>query len=212
MGYAWYTGAGGLYAGTKLLSHTAQVVHYAIDNLAGGGGGVDVSSGFSDADKYTTLSTNRPDAGAAPNGNDVIDVTSSGPFTIAPGDSIQVAFALIGGDSLTDLQASAVNAQILFDGILSGIKEESSHFAVVVAYPNPAHSTTSIDIATKEDMNADLSVFDMSGRKVAVISNGELRAGIHHFTLDVSGMADGIYVCKLVSPKGFLSKKIVVTK
>jgi serine protease len=212
MGYAWYTGAGGLYAGTKLLSHSAPVVHYAIDNLAGGGGGVDVSAGFSDADKYTTLSTNRPNAGAAPAGNDVIDVTSSGPFTIAPGDSVQVAFALIGGDDLADLQTSAVNAQVLFDGLLSGVKEEQAYFASMVAYPNPAHTSTGIDIATKEDMNADLSVFDMSGRKVAIVSNGELRAGMHHFTLDVSGMAEGIYVCKLVSEKGFLSKKIVVTK
>ncbi len=215
MGYAWYTGAAGLYAGTKLLSHTAPVTHYAIDNLAGGGGGMDVStaSGFTDANKYIALSTNRASAGnGSPTGNDIIDITSSGPFNVAPGDSVEVAFALIGGDSLKDLQTSAVNAQTLYDNLLASVNDKPLQFASISTYPNPANGTTNIDIITLEDMKADLSIYDITGKVVAVLHNGELRAGEHHFVVNLAGLSSGIYAYKLTSEKGTISRRLVINK
>lgn len=35
MGYAYYSGANGLYAGIKVLSNSAPALHYAIDNVTG---------------------------------------------------------------------------------------------------------------------------------------------------------------------------------
>ncbi|HXC03754.1 MAG TPA: S8/S53 family peptidase, partial [Bacteroidia bacterium] len=211
MGYAWATPSGGLYAGTKLLSHTAPVVHYAIDNITGGGGGMDISTGFSDANKYLALSTNRATAGAGTTGNDICDVTSSGPFTIPAHDSIQVAFAIIAGDNLTDLQTSAGNAQTLYDNLLTGIRDQPLPFANIQSYPNPATGTASLDITLLEDLHADLSVFDLSGRKIITIQNGLLRAGEHHFELNVAGLASGVYAYRLVSEKGMISQRLVVT-
>jgi len=214
MGYAWYTGTAGTYAGTKLLSHTAPVTHYAIDNMAGGGGGMDVSTaaGFSDANKYIALSTNRATAGnGTPAGNDIIDITSTGPINLAAGDSVEVAFALIGGDSLADLQNSAVNAQTLYDNLLSSVNSLPSQFASISTYPNPANSTTSIDITTLEDMKADLSIYDINGRIISTIHSGELRAGQHHFVVDLKDFASGIYAYKLTTEKGSLSRRLVVS-
>ncbi len=214
MGYAWYTGANGLYAGTKLLSRTAPVVHYAIDNIAGGGGGIDVSTsaGFSDANKYLTLSTNRATAGGSGTGNDIIDVTSSGPFTVAAGDSVQVAFALIGGDNLADLQNSAVNAQTIYDGVATTVNDSPSLFAKLNAFPNPATGIATVAITTTEDMAADLSLFDINGKRILVMHNGELKAGEHHFEINLSDLPSGIYAYKLTSEKGSLSRRLVVTK
>jgi serine protease len=215
MGYAWYTGAGGIYAGTKLLSRTAAVTHYAIDNLAGGGGGIDISTaaGFSDANKYLTLSTNRAAAGTGtPAGNDVIDVTSSGPFTIAAGDSIQVAFALIAGDNLADLQNSAVNAQLIYDGVATSNQEASSPIAKVNAYPNPATGMTNIVIIAPEDMNAELNLFNTNGQIVAALHHGELKAGEHHFEVNLLSFPAGMYAYRLTSQKGSISRRLVVTK
>jgi hypothetical protein len=215
MGYAWYTGAGGTYAGTKLLSHTAPVTHYAIDNLAGGGGGMDVSTaaGFSDANKYIALSTNRATAGnSSPTGNDIIDITSTGPLSLPAGDSVEVSFALIGGDSLADLQNSAVHAQTLYDNLLASVSEHPAQFASISTYPNPANGTTNIDITILEDMKADLSIYDINGRVVAVLHNGELKAGEHHFVVNVATLGSGIYAYKLTSEKGTISRRLVVTK
>jgi serine protease len=212
MGYACYPGAGGLYAGTKLLSHTAPVVHYAIDNITGGGGGIDISTGFSDSNKFTALSTNRATAGGTGAGNDVCDMTSTGPFTIKAGDSVQVAFALIGGDSLSQLKASAVSAQTLFDGFLASVNDVPASFASVSTYPNPATGHSFIDITTVDEMKADLSVFDINGKNVSTLFSGDLHAGEHHFSLNVSTLAAGIYTYKLTTDKGVVTKRLVVTK
>ena len=115
MGYVYSTVAGGKFAGIKLLTNTAPAVCYNIDNTAGGGGGVDVNDAanyYGTADKYTTLSTNRYQAGLTGTaGGDVIEVMSSGPFNIVAGDSVKVAFALIAGDDLIDITKSADSAQ-----------------------------------------------------------------------------------------------------
>ena len=86
MGYAYYSGASGKYAGIKLLTSTAPVIHYAIDNVAGGVGGADLTDGYSGAEKFLTMTTNRANAGVAGAGADVCDVVSTGPYTIAAGD------------------------------------------------------------------------------------------------------------------------------
>jgi serine protease len=213
MGYGFSTAAPKIYAGTKLLSHTAPVTHYAIDNITGGAGGMDISAGFTDANKYLALSTNRLAAGTGtPGGNDICDVTSTGPFSIVAGDSVQVAFALIAGDSLTDLQTSAVNAQTQYDGVLASVNEKPADFAGLSAYPNPATGSSSIDVVVDQDMKAELSVYDLNGRVVAALFSGELKAGEHHFTLNLSGLASGIYAYKLTSDKGVVSRRLVVTK
>lgn len=104
-----------MHGGTKLLTHDA--VHaYAIDNIAGGAGGVDVSAGFTAAQKFQVLSTDRFNDGTGGAGEDMMNVVSSGPFTLFGGDSVVVAFAMLAGDDLADLQASAGNAQIKYDG------------------------------------------------------------------------------------------------
>ncbi|TND02586.1 MAG: subtilisin-like serine protease [Bacteroidetes bacterium] len=112
MGYVYHT-LPGIYCGVKLLSNTAPFLHYAIDNVQGGAGGVDLyTNGYDAAEKYTTLSTGRATAGfTTGTGNDVCDVVSAGPYTINPGDSAVVAFALIAGDDLADLQGAGRKRQ-----------------------------------------------------------------------------------------------------
>jgi len=111
MGYCWSNEAGGLYVGIQLLT-SGPFVHYAIDN-DGSNGSIDIYTSYNTAEKYTTLSTNRASAGQ----RDVTDVVSSGPFSIAPGDSVIVAFALLADDDLTGLQLSADSADLMYNKI-----------------------------------------------------------------------------------------------
>jgi serine protease len=214
MGYAWYTGTNGLYGGTKLLSHTAPVIHYGIDNVSGGAGGVNIYSGFTDVDKYTTLSTNRAAAGnTAPAGNDVLDVTSSGPFTIAPGDSIEVAFALIAGDSLSDLKNSAIHAQILYDGLLAGIYEKKqTEFAYLHAFPNPSSGLTQVELTITAESAAELALYDMQGKKVMLLHKGLLHSGTHRFDFSASNLPAGMYLLRFSSGNSSVNRKISVIK
>lgn len=214
MGYAYYSGAAGKYAGIKLLTTSAGVNHYAIDNVSGGAGGVDLNGGgFDISEKYATLSTPRTDAGVAGAGADICEVVSSGPYTIAAGDSVRVAFALIAGDSLLDLQTSAMNAQTMYDAMYpTGVNELTANDVNgFETYPNPATGSSQITIQMGSNAWVDLKLYDVFGREVKSVLSERLAAGNHSLTVDVSGLESGIYYYHLnIGGKKYTHKLMLV--
>jgi serine protease len=201
MGYVYNTTATGLWAGIKVLTPT-PFNHYAIDNIAGMGG-VNLTDGYSDGEKYTTLSTARTQAGVTGQGNDVIDVVSTGPFTIAAGDSVKVAFALIAGDNLIDLNTSAVNAQIKYDGLLSSLGNTAANQNISV-FPNPAKDK--IYVAAKNQNISNILIIDVAGRELVnykPVSTEEL------IKIDIQTIPAGTYFVKVSTETGVLVSKFV---
>jgi hypothetical protein len=215
MGYCWYSGAAGKYAGIKLLTTTAPVVHYAIDNVAGGGGGQDLTNGYSGQEKYITMSTNRATAGVAGLGADVCDVVSTGPYTIAAGDSIKVAFALLAGDDLADLIVSAGNAQVMYDGL--GVTTDVNSIALggdnsMVVFPNPTNGQSFVDLTITESSKIDLRVFNVLGEEVGVVASEQIAAGKHRFVYETSSLSNGMYYYQLTIGNKKYVQKLMVTK
>ncbi|HWY09844.1 MAG TPA: S8/S53 family peptidase [Bacteroidia bacterium] len=210
MGYSWSTLAGGKYAGIKLLTSFAPPNFYALDNVAGGCGGYDIASasGFPTSTKYKTLSQNRLTAGSCTvsgTGNDVVNVMSSGPYTVAPGQYAVVAFALMGGDSLLDLQNSAAAAQIKYATVAAtgvGVKEISLAANSVLVYPNPA--TDKIYVTIKNKTENDLFVYDVNGKLVYENKNSS------SFSIDTEKWNRGIYFIKISNKDGVSTSKIVL--
>lgn len=211
MGYAYSTETNGKYAGTKLLTG-GPFVHYGIDNISGGGGGIDPSTTFTTALKYTALSTNRATAGGAGTGNDVMDCVSSGPFNINNGDSVTVAFALIAGDDLNDLIASAGNAQILYNGLVGVNNYAPIAQMGMTVFPNPASVSANIQFYVPADAKGDLKLFDVSGREIAVLLNSEMNAGLRTFTLDATSLSNGIYFVRLTIDGNSVTEKLIINK
>lgn len=216
MGYSYYTGSGGTYTGVKLLTSSAPVLHYAIDNVAGGAGGADLSGGgYDGTEKYLTLSTNRASAGASGAGADVIDIVSTGPYSIASGDSIRVAFALIAGDNLSDIQTSAINAQIKYDGLYAplGIVETSpDNIEMMVVYPNPANNQSVVDIIITEEAMVELKVINILGEEIKMIASEKMQPGSHRFVNDLSSLASGLYYYQLTVGSKKLVQKLMINK
>jgi len=205
LGYTWATPATShLYAGMQLLT-SAPPNFYAIDNVGAGCGGVDIASsaGFRKADKYTTLSTMRTQAGdSTATGNDVCNVMSSGPFTLAANDSVKIAIALIAGDSLGDLQTSADTAYIRYNGVpipLGINKVGIQNFAV---YPNPATNTLNFMFNLSETENYTVSLINTLGQTVKVMTTTAPANSIHKVSFDVSDLATGAYMYKATSASG----------
>jgi subtilisin family serine protease len=214
MGYAFYTGAAGRYAGIKLLTNTAPVKHYALDNVAGGAGGIDLNAGgFDISEKYTALSTNRTNAGVGGTGVDICDVVSSGPFVVAGGDSIKVAFALIAGDSLSDLQTSAGNAQIMYDGLMAtAVSETQDTESSVVIYPNPTSEVSNISLQLSGEAMVDLRLYDITGRNVKTILSERMPVGEHTIVTNVAGLENGIYFYDMRIDNKKYTYKLLIAK
>ena len=135
-------------------------------------------------------------------------MVSSGPFTIAPGDSVTVAFALLAGDSLLDLQQSAQNAQTKYDSLgplaLSHLENVKGGFAV---YPNPASDKLTIELG--QGANGTLKIYNYSGQIVYDCMLSTFNDKIV-YQVDVTNYRSGIYFIQLVNADGVELQKVVV--
>jgi serine protease len=214
LGYVYSTVGSKLYGGTRLLTK-GPFVHYAIDNVSGGAGGVDIqdqTNYYSTAEKYTTLSTNRLTAGGTGAGNDVLNVVSSGPFTINANDSVKVAFALIAGDDLNDLTNSSINAQIKYDNVVTNIQpNEKTAFSLKQNFPNPVNaSKTAIEFYLPASTTASLTIYNAMGQNVMTVFDTQLSEGSHQWNVDLTNFKSGVYFYELKAGNNQQVMKMVV--
>jgi len=80
-------------------------------------------------------------------------------------------------------------------------------------FPNPFNSITKLSFGLPEDSEVSISVFDVSGRLVTTLVNGQLTAGNHVVAWNAQGNATGLYLVKMETLGGFSAvRKVVLTK
>ena len=80
-------------------------------------------------------------------------------------------------------------------------------------YPNPFNPTSSIAFSVPEDGAVSLKVYDVVGREVATLFQGEAKAGYAvQATFDASRLASGIYTARLLFGGKQLLQKMVLMK
>lgn len=209
MGYC-YSPAGGTYTGLALISQ-APLIHYAFDNN-GANGSINVVDGFTDNEKYVALKTIRNEAGMLGYGNDVSHMISSGPYTLLPNDSVKVVFALMAGDHLGDLQATATAAYQIYNyaAIQSNNQKPTNNYLYQNA-PNPFAAQTTIAFNLQNDDNIQLVLRDSKANTIAILAEGNFTKGMHTIPFNKE-LNTGIYFITLSGTNFSLSKKMNVIK
>jgi hypothetical protein len=118
----------------------------------------------------------------------------------------------------TDYYATPINS-FSFD-ILNGLETVKvddeilpTQFALHPPYPNPFNPRTTIRFDLVEIRHAvSLRVFDINGRIVDVLMNGELEAGEHEVIWNAFNHSSGIYFVELTSMKNRSVQKLVLLK
>jgi len=79
-------------------------------------------------------------------------------------------------------------------------------------YPNPFNPLTTISFSLPAAGAVDLAIFNLNGREVAHLIDGWREAGSHEVTFDASGLASGVYFCKLAANGQSAITKMMLTK
>ena len=214
MGYVFGKTAGSKYAGVKLLKSVTPPAYYPLSYQVTGDP-LETGGGFSLAEKYQTLSSGIKASGlggSPANGYDVMFVLGSGPYNIPAKGSVKVAFALIGGDNLQDIQASAAAAETKYISLLNPEPLPADGFSLKQNYPNPAMNSTTIEFSIPAENVTSISLFNSLGKKVKDVLNENLREGSYRLDLDVSDLKSGMYVCRMNYGNQQLSIKMLVAK
>jgi hypothetical protein len=101
-------------------------------------------------------------------------------------------------------------------GIITSVKNERINlpvkFILFQNYPNPFNPTTTITYSIPVKSSVKLSVFDMLGRKVRTLVDGNKSQGEYKTEFNCTGLASGTYIIIFETPQGVLSKKITLIK
>ena len=84
--------------------------------------------------------------------------------------------------------------------------------ALAQNYPNPFNPVTQIAFELPESAQMKLEVFDLTGRKVATLADGQTQAGRHTITFDASHLSSGIYLYRLQASGKVITKKLTLVK
>ncbi|MGH1364177.1 MAG: CocE/NonD family hydrolase [Calditrichia bacterium] len=149
---------------------------------------------------------------------------------LEPGHRIRVAIAghdadtferiPTSGTPVLDMQRSAAfPSQIILPivtGTPLGFGDENTalpeNFSLKQNYPNPFNPSTTISFGMAIPGQVTVKVFDLQGRQVATVVDGNLTSGEHQFTFNAAELASGTYFYQLQAGNFTTSRKMVLMK
>ncbi|RYD82894.1 MAG: PKD domain-containing protein [Sphingobacteriales bacterium] len=95
-----------------------------------------------------------------------------------------------------------------------GFAEISNPKDFLKVYPNPFHNNTRISFSLKERSQVQVSVWDMQGKRVAILNDGNFESGKHEVLFDAQqyNAGPGMYMLKVLINNAFYTTQIVNMK
>jgi PKD repeat protein len=152
MVYAYDASQNNRYMAVKLLSWQDGSAYCF--NSDGAGGSINLFDGFTNQEKFNVLSGNS--VRNSSNAGDIAASISTWGETIAPGDSVLYAFAILGGNSIQELLESASNAQTNWNF-------NQMQLALQVNAESCAENDGSIELTVGQPGTAQLLLFNGDG-------------------------------------------------
>jgi subtilisin family serine protease len=217
LGYEWANGSA--YYGITAVS-PAQVASYrAVKNPDY------VWTSFTDARKYQFM-TEGFQVVSSNEASDWSQLLSSGPYNLAAGGTVTVAFAILGGTNLADLQANARASRDAYNSLSVGVDSPDNtpapvQFELAQNAPNPfairTAPTTEIRYSLAESGPVTLRIFNLLGQEVAVLVRGVQNRGSYAVQWDGRdrrGLAapSGVYFYQLKTPGFTATRKLIVVE
>ena len=148
---------------------------------------------------------------------------NTGPFTMAPGDTQEVVYAILVGQgssntrSVEELKLMVPKLQYFHKNYLPPMpemKEEKKQldFKLTQNYPNPFNSSTIVHYQIPLDSRVTVKVFDVLGNEVAVLKDEYQNAGDYDAVFNAENLASGLYILNISAREFFSSKKMILLR
>lgn len=86
-------------------------------------------------------------------------------------------------------------------------------FDLSVAYPNPSNRAVTVGMTLEQSRTVSIEVFDVTGRRVAVLHEGVLSAGNdHRFVLDDDALPGGVYLIRATAGEETVERRVTLVR
>ena len=99
--------------------------------------------------------------------------------------------------------------ELVVTGVASQRGTVPATYSLSQNYPNPFNPTTEISYQVSGNSGVKLAVYDILGREVAVLVNERKAAGSYTVKFNASGLASGVYLCRLQAGSFVEAKKLL---
>lgn len=185
-----------------------------VDALAGGGVLFDDAS-YGDFQGYVSVDplTYKIDVTPADDNNTIV-ASYTADLTGAGGAAITVFASgfLSGDDPAFGLWVALPDGQTF---PLSDVTSTGNIDLVLNSFeiaPNPVQTTSMVTLNITKQTRGELAIFDVSGKKLNVVFEGNFSEGVSTYNLNASDLSEGIYFLTVKTDLGMMTKPLVVTK
>ncbi len=147
------------------------------------------------------------------------------PYTaIQSGDSLFI-YNVSSGQIINTLDISSINHPhgVLIDSpyvylhqttYVTSVKEEANKLLKyqLQVYPNPFNPAANVVFTLPERGQASIRMYDILGREVKLLYNGEAEAGDHRLIINGADLSSGVYFIRLTADKYSDTKKVLLLK
>jgi hypothetical protein len=88
--------------------------------------------------------------------------------------------------------------------------DEAAGFNIQELYPNPANDFMNITFSMNKSARVGMVLYDLTGRKVKMISEDEKISGQHREEIDLRSISMGMYILQVTVDKYVTSKRIII--
>jgi hypothetical protein len=103
---------------------------------------------------------------------------------------------------------------LVWSGASTSIEEDLlvRRFHLEPAYPNPFNPQTTLRFSSMDAGTVTISVFDMLGRRVATLADGQYPAGEHVVRFEAAGLPSGTYLVRMEAHGGQQVRSVTLLK
>jgi type IX secretion system substrate protein len=149
------------------------------------------------------------------NGGEAVEVASylTDPTLVANGDFVAKYSFLDGNVMATDMYTYTVEAiDIIGVAIPSISVDVVTELVETAAYPNPFNPSFVVPFEIFDTKDVDIKLYDMTGRVVRDIANGNYGAGAYSYYVDCNDLSSGVYFLRTIINDYTSTQKMLLVK